>query len=192
MKLTRKLVAVCACFVLAAGVACAFGKDGIGMYGKGAVGYSFYAPEKDDIYFESNCVEITPTFGIFPIAGNKNFALEASLDMNFGGKDDVSTRVFAPQVMAIFYTPLTDVLQGVSLPDFLKKLTPYWGLGFSLPIETVEIFIFSETDVKFRMNLSAGAKYDITDKIAATLDFNAGLFNSWAWSIRAGAIYTIK
>ena len=165
-------------------------KDGIGMYAKAEIGYSFWAPEIKDVYCESNCFDITPTFGIYPIKGNRNFALEASLDMNFGGgKNDLKTRVLVPQVMALFYIPLESIFSKSKLSE---KLVPFAGAGFSIPIQTVEIGLYPESAISFTMNMQLGCLFKINNKIGITADLNSALLKPWNWSIKAGAIYTIK
>lgn len=166
--------------------------DGLGMYAKLSTGYAFTAPDIDDVYCESNCFELDPTFGLFPLKGNRNFALEASLDMKFGGKDDYKTYVISPKVTGLFYIPLETVL-GIKNDMF----TPYAGAGFALPIQTVEVDLGAfgsakETRTTFKMELVAGCKFKINEKFAATADVTAGLFRPYEWSMRAGAIYTIK
>lgn len=165
-------------------------KAGIGMYAKAELGYSFWAPEINDVYCESNCFDITPTFGIFPLKDNRKFALEASVDMNFGGgKNDLKTTVIAPQVMALFYIPLDSIFKKSSLSE---KLLPFAGAGFSIPIQKVEVGSFSESVTGFVMNMQLGCMFKINDKIGITTDLNSALLKPWNWSVKAGAMYIIK
>ena len=165
--------------------------DGLGMYVKASTGYAFSAPCIKDVYFESNCFELDPAFGLFPLKGNKNFALEASLDMKFGGKGDYKTYVIAPKVMGLFYIPLESVL-GIKN----DKFTPYTGAGFALPIQTVEFsignFSWKETTTTLKMELVAGCRFKINDPFAVTADITASVFKPFEWSLRAGGIYNIK
>lgn len=166
------------------------GKSEIGMYAKAEMGYSFWAPEIKDVYFESNCFDITPTFGIFPLKNNRNFALEASVDMNFGGgKNELKTSVIAPQVMALFYIPLNSIFEKSKLSE---KLVPFAGAGFSIPIQKVEIASFSESATSFVINMQLGCLYKINDKIGITANLNSALLKPWNWSVKAGAMYIIK
>ena len=179
--------------LLACMAVCSFAaetKDGIGMYAKAEIGYSFWAPEIKDVYCESNCFDMTPTFGIFPLSGNRNFALEASVDMNFGsGKNELKTSVIAPQVMALFYVPLDSIFKKSSLSE---KLTPFAGAGFSIPIQNVEVGSFSESATTFVMNMQLGCLFRINDKIGITADLNSALLKPWNWSVKASAMYIIK
>lgn len=186
-KLVKVVLSVVA--LLGLSVGSAFAKDGIGMYAKAEVGYSFWAPDINNVYYESNCFDITPTFGLFPISDNKNFAVEASVDLNFGGKDALKTTVIAPKVMALFYIPLDSIFGKSSLS---KTVVPFAGLGFSIPIQTVEIYSYSESTTNFVINTQLGCKFNITDKIGITADLNTSLFKPWNWALKAGVMYIIK
>ena len=165
-------------------------KSGIGMYAKAELGYSFWAPEIKDVYCESDCFDITPGFGIFPFSGNRNFALEASLDMNFGsGKNKLKTSVISPQLMALLYIPIGDVFANSS---FAEKLVTFAGTGFSIPIQKVEVASISESATSFVINMQLGCMYKINDSIGITADLNSALLKPWNWSIKAGAMYIIK
>ena len=164
-------------------------KSGIGMYAKLEAGYSFWAPDINDVYCESNCFEVTPTFGLFPIKGNRNFALETAVDLNFGGKDELKTTVIAPKVMALFYIPLGTIFNKGSV---LEKLLPYAGIGFSVPIQKVEYKAWDESSVTFKLDMQIGAMFKINEKIAVCADLNSGLLKPWTWSVKAGAMYTFK
>ena len=161
----------------------------VGMYAKAEMGYSFWAPEINDVYCESNCFDITPTFGLLPFGAESNFALEASVDMNFGsGKNDLKTRVIAPQVMALLYIP-NAISESSSLSE---KLVPFAGLGFSVPFQTVEVGSSSKSATSFVMNTQLGCMYKVNDKIGITADVNSALLKPWNWAVKAGVMYNIK
>ena len=110
--------------------------------------------------------------------------------MNFGsGKNELKTRVIAPQVMALFYVPLDSIFKKSSLSE---KLTPFAGAGFSIPIQNVEVGSFSESATTFVMNMQLGCLFRINDKIGITADLNSALLKPWNWSVKAGAMYIIK
>lgn len=190
-KLIKVVLSVATLFLLFTGTAFA---DGIGMYAKAELGYSFWAPDIKNVYYESNCFDITPTFGLFPISGNKNFAVEASVDLNFGGKDDIKTTVIAPKVMALFYIPLESIFGKSSLT---KTIVPFAGLGFSIPIQSAT---YSKDGYSyavgaattFVINTQLGCKFNVTDKIGITADLNTSLFKPWNWALKVGAMYVIK
>ena len=99
--------------------------------------------------------------------------------------------------------------------DALPKLTPYAGLGFSVPIQLVNVkykyttvdtsgnyytnpnygkttsktYETDSTVLGFKINTSIGAKYAFTDKFSALGEFGMGIIGVFSWSIRAGAIY---
>ena len=173
--------------------------NALGMYAKGSIGYQFYQAEFYDGYAEANCFEISPAFGLYPF-DNRTLALEATLDFSIGGSSendvDVDVFVFTPEVMALVNVPLDTLIPSLSSSDITKKLIPYFGLGFSMPIESTDAsfggYTLSDSAVKFRMNFCAGARYNINEKMAITADFNGGALTVWTWSMRAGFMYTFK
>ncbi len=198
-------------------------QEGLGKYAKLTLGYSkggadtewdFGSGVKYSTILYYKGFEVVPTFGLeIPVSGlekkNLSLALEGSLGLTFGSDSDglweSSTKVIAPGVMGILNYHF----------DALPKLTPYAGLGFSVPIQLVNVKYkyttvdtsgnFStnpnygkttsktyETDstvVGFKINTSIGAKYAFTDKFSALGEFGMGIFGVFSWSIRAGAIY---
>lgn len=186
-KLVKVVLSVATLLGLSVGTT--FAKDGVGMYAKAEVGYSFWAPNINNVYFESNCFDITPTFGLFPISNNKNFAVEASVDLNFGSIDELKTTVIAPKAMALFYIPLDSIFGKSSLT---KTVVPFAGLGFSIPIQTIELYGYSESSTNFVINTQLGCKFNITEQIGITADLNTSLFKPWNWALKAGVMYIIK
>ena len=137
-----------------------------------------------------------------------SLALEGSVGLTFGGDSDglweSSTTVIAPGVMGILNYHF----------DSLPKFSPYVGVGFSVPIQIVnvkyeyttvdyttmygqqipsgtktETYETDSTVVGFKINTAFGAKYDFTDKFSALGEFGMGIIGVFSWSIRAGAIY---
>ncbi len=174
-----------------ASVCCFAGENesGVGMYVKAGVGYAFWAPEVNNVYCESDCFEIEAAFGLFPITGNRNFAVEASVDANFGGKDEMKTMVIAPKVMSLFYIPMESLFGNGSLVEHFK---PYTGIGFSVPIQKVEYANVSEMNTSFKLDLQIGCGFEINDKLSICVDWNSGLLRPWNWSVKAGVMYIFK
>lgn len=188
MKILKELVVAIVFAAISAGSV--FAADGIGMYAKAELGYSFWAPEIKDVYCESDCIEIAPAFGLFPLSGNRNFALEASVGVNLGkGKNELKTTVIAPKVMALFYIPLGSIFENSSLSE---KLVPYAGTGFSLPIQKVEYGSFSESTTTFRLEMQLGCMFKVNEQLGICADLNSGLLKPWNWSVKAGAMYVFK
>ena len=194
----------------------------LGKYAKLTLGYSRGGVDTEwdfDSYKINYAIaysgfEIIPTFGLeLPVSAlekkNLSLALEGSLGLTFGSDSDglweSSTKVIAPGVMGILNYHF----------DALPKLTPYAGLGFSVPIQLVNVkykytsyeqtgtgnygiptyetvsktYETDSTVVGFKINTSIGAKYAFTDKFSALGEFGMGIIGLFSWSIRAGAIY---
>ncbi|MBR1537495.1 MAG: hypothetical protein IJ630_11215 [Treponema sp.] len=186
--------------------------EGLGKYAKLTLGYSRGGVDTEwdfDSYKINYAIaysgfEIIPTFGLeLPVSAlekkNLSLALEGSLGLTFGSDSDglweSSTKVIAPGVMGILNYHF----------DALPKLTPYAGLGFSVPIQLVNVkykytsyeqtgtvsktYETDSTVVGFKINTSIGAKYAFTDKFSALGEFGMGIIGVFSWSIRAGAVY---
>ncbi|MBO4320964.1 MAG: outer membrane beta-barrel protein [Treponema sp.] len=164
-------------------------ENGVGMYMKADVGYAFWAPDVNNVYCESDCFDFDAAFGLFPITGNRNFAVEASVDCNFGGKDELKTTVIAPKIMSLFYIPMESLFGNSSL---VEHFMPYTGLGFSIPIQKVEYAGISELNTGFKIDLQFGFGFEINDKLVLCVDWNSGLLRPWSWSVGAGIIYIFK
>ena len=197
-------------------------QEGLGKYAKLTLGYSkggadtewdFGSGVKYSTILYYKGFEVVPTFGLeIPVSAlekkNLSLALEGSLGLTFGSNSDglweSSTKVIAPGVMGILNYHF----------DSLPKLTPYAGLGFSVPIQLVNVkykyttveyttmygqqipsgtttktYETDSTVVGFKINTSIGAKYAFTDKFSALGEFGMGIIGVFSWSIRAGAIY---
>jgi len=198
-------------------------QEGLGKYAKLTLGYSkggadtewdFGSGVKYSTILYYKGFEVVPTFGLeIPVPAlekkNLSLALEGSLGLTFGSNSDglweSSTKVIAPGVMGILNYHF----------DALPKLTPYAGLGFSVPIQLVNVkykytsyeqtgtgnfgiptyetvsktYETDSTVVGFKMNAMFGAKYNFTDKLSVLGEFGMGIFGVFSWSIRAGAIY---
>ncbi len=151
----------------------------------------------DSIYY--NGFEIIPTFGFdFPDADGKKigFSLEGSLGFVFGGYSEgiyeSKTTIVNPGVM------------GIMRITALDKFVPYFGAGFSLPIQIVSTKIKyngtgkstieaegDDTVVSFKVNFLTGARYDFTDKVSALSEFAFGVGKGGNFSFRIGAMYRI-
>ena len=153
----------------------------------------------DSIYY--NGFEIIPTFGFdFPDADGKKigFSLEGSLGFVFGGYSEgiyeSKTTIVNPGVM------------GIMRITALDKFVPYFGAGFSLPIQIVSTKINyggygtgkstieaegDDTVVSFKVNFLTGARYDFTDKVSALSEFAFGVGKGGNFSFRIGAMYRI-
>ena len=196
--------------------------DGLGKYVKLTLGYSRGGVDTEwdfDSYKISYALaysgfEIVPTFGLeLPISAlekkNMSLALEGSVGLTFGGDSDglweSSTTVIAPGVMGILNYHF----------DSLPKFSPYVGVGFSVPIQIVNVkyeyttvdtngnpltnsnfgktttktYETDSTVVGFKINTAFGGKYNFTDKFSALGEFGMGIIGVFSWSIRAGAIY---
>lgn len=198
-------------------------QEGLGKYAKLTIGYSkggadtewdFGSGVKYSTILYYKGFEVVPTFGLeIPVPAlekkNLSLALEGSLGLTFGSNSDglweSSTKVIAPGVMRILNYHF----------DALPKLTPYAGLGFSVPIQLVNVkykyttvdtsgnyytnpnygkttsktYETDSTVLGFKINTSIGAKYAFTDKFSALGEFGMGIIGVFSWSIRAGAIY---
>ncbi|MBQ9207389.1 MAG: hypothetical protein IJ158_11855 [Treponema sp.] len=225
MKIVKKLIV--ALMIATVSVSSVFAEekknsnDGLGKYVKLTLGYSRGGVDTEwdfDSYKISYALaysgfEIVPTFGLeLPISAlekkNMSLALEGSVGLTFGGDSDglweSSTTVIAPGVMGILNYHF----------DSLPKFSSYVGLGFSVPIQIVnvkyeyttvdyttmygqqipsgtktETYETDSTVVGFKINTAFGAKYDFTDKFSALGEFGMGIIGVFSWSIRAGAIY---
>ena len=156
----------------------------------------------DSIYY--NGFEIIPTFGFdFPDASGKKigFSLEGSLGFVFGGYSEgiyeSKTTIVNPGVM------------GIVRVTALDKFVPYFGAGFSLPIQIVSTKIkydydtysrydterktieaeADDTVISFKVNFLTGARYDFTDKVSALSEFAFGVGKGGNFSFRIGAMY---
>ena len=155
----------------------------------------------DSIYY--NGFEIIPTFGFdFPAQDGKKigFSLEGSLGFVFGGYSEgiyeSKTTIVNPGVM------------GIMRVTALDKFAPYFGTGFSLPIQIVSTKIkysysyggygtekstieakADDTVVSFKVNFLTGARYDFTDKVSALSEFAFGVGKGGNFSFRIGAMY---
>jgi len=157
------------------------------------------------IYY--NGFEIIPTFGFdFPDADGKKigFSLEGSLGFVFGGYSEgiyeSKTTIVNPGVM------------GIMRITALDKFVPYFGAGFSVPIQIVSTKIkysyggynsgngystkgttieaeADDTVVSFKVNFLTGARYDFTDKVSALSEFAFGVGKGGNFSFRIGAMY---
>lgn len=222
MKIFKKIAVAFVFATVSIGATFAAEGEGLGKYAKLTLGYSRGGVDTEwdfDSYKINYAIaysgfEIIPTFGLeIPVSAlekkNLSLALEGSLGLTFGSDSDglweSSTKVIAPGVMGILNYHF----------DALPKLTPYAGLGFSVPIQLVNVkYKYTtvdtsgnyytnpnygrttsktyETDsavVGFKINTSIGAKYAFTDKFSALGEFGMGIIGVFSWSIRAGAIY---
>lgn len=212
MKIVKKLIV--ALMIATVSVSSVFAEekknsnDGLGKYVKLTLGYSRGGVDTEwdfDSYKISYALaysgfEIVPSFGLeLPISAsekkNMSLALEGSVGLTFGGDSDglweSSTTVIAPGVMGILNYHF----------DSLPKFSPYVGVGFSVPIQIVNVkyeytsyvqtgtYETDSTVVGFKINTAFGAKYDFTDKFSALGEFGMGIIGVFSWSIRAGAIY---
>ena len=234
MKISKRIFTFVMFAIVSAGVVFAADKKGaskdskesLGKYAKLTLGYSkggadaewdFGSGVKASTIIYYSGFEIVPTFGLeIPVSAlekkNMSLAVEGSVGLTFGsdsaGVYESSTKVIAPGVMGILNYHI----------NALPKLVPYAGLGFSVPIQLVNLkykyttyettyttiagrqyasgakavsktFETDSTEVGFKMNALFGAKYNITDKFSALGEFGMGVFGVFSWSIRAGAAY---
>ena len=98
---------------------------------------------------------------------------------------------------------------GIVRVTALDKFVPYFGAGFSLPIQIVSTKIKYEYDtysrydterktieaeaddtvVSFKVTFLTGARYDFTDKVSALSEFAFGVGKGGNFSFRIGAMY---
>ncbi len=196
-------------------------RDEIGMYGKLSIGFSRGGadavwdfgdiegtPYKVDTIVYYKGFEIVPALGLkipSPKLEERNFSfvVEGSLGFTFGGDSEgfyeSSTTVINPCLMAIFDYHF----------DALPKFVPYFGAGFSVPIQIVsleynfptvenygesktETFECDSTEVGFKLNWTIGARYDVTEKYNLLAEFNTGFFGVFSWSLRFGGAIHLK
>lgn len=222
MKIVKRIVAAIIVASVSMGVVFAVdnkksSNEGLGKYAKLTLGYSkggadtewdFGSGVKYSTILYYKGFEVVPIFGLeIPVSGlekkNLSLALEGSVGLTFGSDSEgiweSSTTVIAPGVMGILNYHF----------DSLPKFSPYAGLGFSVPIQLVNVkykyttvdtsgnygkttsktYETDSTVVGFKMNAMFGAKYNFTDKLSALGEFGMGIFGVFSWSIRAGAIY---
>lgn len=208
MKIFKKIAVAIVFATVSIGATFAAEGEGLGKYAKLTLGYSkggadtewdFGSGVKYSTILYYKGFEVVPTFGLeIPVSAlekkNLSLALEGSVGLTFGSDSEgiweSSTTVIAPGVMGILNYHF----------DSLPKFSPYAGLGFSVPIQLVNVkykyttvasktYETDSTVVGFKMNAMFGAKYNFTDKLSALGEFGMGIIGVFSWSIRAGAIY---
>ena len=222
MKIFKKIALAFVFATVSIGATFAAEGEGLGKYAKLTLGYSkggadtewdFGSGVKYSTILYYKGFEVVPTFGLeIPVSAlekkNLSLALEGSVGLTFGSDSEGiwenSTTVIAPGVMGILNYHF----------DSLPKFSPYAGLGFSVPIQLVNVkykyttveyttmygqqipsgtttktYETDSTVVGFKINTSIGAKYAFTDKFSALGEFGMGIIGVFSWSIRAGAVY---
>lgn len=184
----------------------------MGMYFKGTIGYGYRSRSWTSNYYDddrwrtqhfgtnSNLFVIVPTFGIEPWRGNGNVFLrglgfEFSLDLGFGGMsgsrgaDLGASIVIDPRAMAVY------TYHG-------KLLMPYGGIGVSVPIVIAptlggsrwnnEYNDTSGVKAGFNVNIMAGLGFQVTPRIAPTIELDFGFGTGTRVDVRTGIVYAIK
>ncbi len=201
----------------------------LGLYGKLTFGYQKSSTKIDFDYYSYDTVsfgeilkrkhsanevvntsgfEIIPTVGIvLPFStevpfGSFSYSIEPFVGFTLGGTDDfywfkTTTTVICPGVNFIL-----DYHFPTDFPPALRKLVPYVGAGFGVPISIVKTEFKTawsdanddSTDVyaAFRVNLLTGARYDFAKKFGVLVEMNLGFSNYFAWSNRIGLRYVFK
>lgn len=161
--------------------------------------------------------EITPAFGFgIPFSVDQNwgaikFAVEAQVPIVFGtfvgvgsySVNNASAFAMKPGAMFVagYYFPS-------DFPEWLQKLSPHMGTGFSIPIVSVsgsastirnvgintafmQTFTtqFSGVGVGFCWDIMTGVQYDFNEHISAVIDWNQAIGGTYGGSFRAGAIW---
>ena len=160
------------------------------MYAKVNMGYGGGMPL--GLLGYSNYFNIEPVFGIYPVSGNKKFAVECSVDMNFGKVysyssstvdgvttetvDGRSTHVIVPKVQALYYFT----------PDELFSI--YLGAGLGLAIGPNE-YTEEGTEYRFNVNCLIGGCWNVNKKVAINAACDLDLVGFWSWKVKAGALY---
>lgn len=195
---------------LAVGSAVFAAEDGkMEMYAKATIGYGSAGANMKgtmkgggaEIPFGPNVYridgfEITPAFGFgMPFSVDQNwgaikFAVEAQVPIVLGSPLGGNGFGFAMKPGAMFvagyYFPS-------NFPEWLQKLSPHMGTGFSIPIatwsENSSGYSTSAAGAGFYWDLMMGVQFDFNEHISAVIDWNQGIGVSYAGSFRAGAIW---
>lgn len=200
----KKMGMLLAALIIAVSCAGAQESAELGMYGKLTAGYrsgstwidpgTSYSSKQ---LVSSSGFEVQPTFGLrIPYLAGIDLAVEGSVGLAFGGHDystyKTSTVTIVPGIMGLYNYHFTG-------SEALAKLVPYAGAGVSLPIAITSwkwnvsgYEDKSDTDIGFKVNMLAGARYDINDTFAALAEFSFGFIGTTTVSFRAGAVYNIK
>ncbi len=232
MKFMRKIFAVMALLLVASSALSAeSGKKGfkdLDKYLKLTIGFTHGGAEaefdfdvikiKDYVYYRG--FEIIPTFGVdLPFFDEKSFVIsvEASLGLAFCADTTLSiwdskTTLINSGFMGVFNWHFNE-----NFSKGLQKLSPYGGVGFSVPIQIVSVkYEYKSRDSSgnyltnpnygraitktyendsvvagFRINMVVGARYEFTEKISALAEFGCGVIGVPSWSARVGAMYRL-
>lgn len=154
--------------------------------------------------FLINGFEITPAFGIgMPFSVDQNwgaikFAVEAQVPIILGSGGYSGDFAFAikpgAMFMANYYFPS-------NFPEWLQKLSPHAGTGFSIPIgswsykhtlgsgdDKIE-YQEAAAGAGFCWDLLMGVQFDFNEHISAVIDWNQAIGGTYGGSFRAGAIW---
>lgn len=113
----------------------------------------------------------------------QNLALEASLGLGFGGNDSVfDATLVNPTFMGIY---------NFKLSGGAKKIVPFAGAGFSVPIFILDCDYdgFDKVNAGFSVNLTGGCGYDFTEKIRGTADYMFSFGTSLGSTFRVSVMY---
>ena len=218
----KKILGIVAASFLAASSASAGALDGIELSAKLNAGFATgatYFEMGNNIGGTAACsgFEIYPALVVLPAVTKFegypfDVSFEASVDMFFGSGNyynDYKSTVITPGISALWNYHFEN-----SSSDFLRKLTPYAGIQFSVPIQMTSFTIsetvnehgsygqvtssrvedknYSSTKVGFGMGFTAGVRYAFTEKIEADLEMGYNILSFSNYFIRAGVVYRFK
>ena len=188
---------------LAVGSAVFAAEDGkMEMYAKATIGYGGagvnfknYHPDIPLAGFGQSVYgfEITPAFGFgMPFSVDQNwgaikFAVEVQVPIVLGsaniyGKNFAFMLKPGAMFMAGYYFPS-------DFPEWLQKLSPHMGTGFSIPIATSSWNGGSDSGAGFSVDILTGVQYDFNEHISAVVDWNQAIGTGYGTSIRLGGIW---
>lgn len=186
---------------LAVGSALFAAEDGkMEMYAKATIGYGgagvVFSKDTSAIPWRQVAgFEITPAFGFgMPFSVDQNwgaikFAVELQVPIVLGSANYGGFKNFAfmlkpgAMFMAGYYFPS-------DFPEWLQKLSPHMGTGFSIPIATSS-WNGGESDsgAGFSVDILMGVQYDFNEHISAVIDWNQAIGTGYGTSIRLGGIW---
>lgn len=161
------------------------------MYAKLEAGYSGGMPVEVLTY--SNSFSIKPVFGVTPFQNIPRLSFEASFGLDFGGFVRFGYLLhhgdFEYNVLVNRITPMVGALWNISSFNLFDL---YIGLGMGVTIQFLNDPLFPDdnsTDAGFVLEALLGAKFKITERIAANAEFYIAVPGVIVFGIRAGATY---
>lgn len=190
--------------------------DGKPLYARLAVGYemrsvdvpyTWVGNDLDDYVTASESVsffKLRPSVGmaLFPEHDNfflKGLAVEAGLDLGFGGKD-IDYGNYGVDVFAFTLVPGVRAVWNAMIPD--SRFIPHAFAGFEVPISFVSSEItdrpgldgagWRDVSGGFDVAMGVGCTFNLTDTVGILADFSWFFGTSVGFSLTAGASYRFK